>query len=424
MTATSHTRRSLLAGLTGLLAASVTRASTASAPARIVVIGGGFGGASCARTLKSLSPDLDVTLVEANPTYVAGPLSNAVIAGWRDIARQSFGYDALARTGVRIVIATVTGIEASARIVTCQDGSRLPYDRLVLAPGIDIRFDALPGYTEAAAALLPHAWKPGAQTLLLRQQLDAMPDGGTVLISAPMTPYRCPPAPYERASLIAQYLKTRKPKSKLILLDAKDTFSQQKQFEEGWARLYPGLIERVPLSGGGRVTEVDAGSRTVMTEFDTFKGDVVNIIAPQMAGRLAALAGVTDASGWCPVQPTSFESTRAPGIHVIGDACLLGALPKSGLGAHSQGLIAAAAIIRLLADQPPLTDDVTNACYSMIASDYVIAAGGSFRVNGDIYTEIEGKTVTSPLGAPLDFHATEARKAVQWFDDITAKIFG
>jgi NADPH-dependent 2,4-dienoyl-CoA reductase/sulfur reductase-like enzyme len=241
--------------------------SLAQASARIVVRGGGFGGAACARALRRADPRFEVTLVEANPGFTACPFSNSVIAGLRDIGAQRFGYDAIRGKGIAVAQDQATAVDPAARRVTLRGGVALDYDRLVLAPGIAIRWDALPGYDEAAAASMPHAWQAGDQTLLLRRQLEAMPEGGIVVISAPANPFRCPPGPYERASLIAYYLKRTKPRSKLIVLDAKDSFSKQRLFQDGWQQLYPKLIEWVSLSNGGKVTSVDAKTRTFLTNF-------------------------------------------------------------------------------------------------------------------------------------------------------------
>src|SRR3954449_6401662 len=238
-------------------AASFPLPAFAQSAARVVVIGGGFGGASCARALKAIDPKLQVTLVEPNKTFTACPFSNNVIAGLRSIEAQQFGYDKIAASGVTVVAQAATAIDAAARTVGLTDGTTLSYDRLVLSPGVDLRFDALQGYDEAAAAKMPHAWKAGEQTLLLRKQLEAMDDGGLVVLAVPAAPLRCPPAPYERASLIAHYLKSTKPHSKVLILDAKDGFSQQRLFEQAWQELYPGMIERIALSQGGRVTSVD-----------------------------------------------------------------------------------------------------------------------------------------------------------------------
>ena len=258
------------------------------APPRVVVVGGGFGGASIARTLRQADPRIAVTLVETNRTFTACPFSNGVIAGMREIAAQQFGYDKLAADGITLAFTTATAVDASTRTVTLATGTRLAYDRLVLAPGIDMRWDALPGYNEIAAEQMPHAWKAGEQTLALRRQLEAMEDGGTVVIAAPENPFRCPPGPYERASLIAHYLKTRKPRSKLIVLDAKDIFSKQRLFLNAWKELYPGLLEWVSLSSGGKVTSVEPATKTFVTDFGRHRASVGNVIPPQRAGRVAA----------------------------------------------------------------------------------------------------------------------------------------
>src|SRR5271166_6477928 len=261
---------------------------------RVVVIGGGFAGATCARSIKRLDPRINVTLIEASPTFIACPLSNSVIAGLRDLKAQEFGYDKLAGDQVTVNLAPGSAVDVEGRAVTLSNGARHFYDRLVLAPGIDIRWDGLPGYTAAAAERMPHAWKAGEQTLLLRRQLESMADGGVVVMSAPANPFRCPPGPYERASLIAYYLKSTKPKSKLVILDAKDAFSEQRLFQNAWAALYPGLIEWVSLSSGGKVISVDPATMTLTTDFAMHHADVATVVPPQKAGSIAALAGVAD----------------------------------------------------------------------------------------------------------------------------------
>src|SRR5918994_7193906 len=246
---------------------------------------GSFAGATCARALKRADPKLQVTLVEPNATFTACPFSNNVVAGLRELEAQQFGYDKIAADGVTMARQSAEKIDATARSVTLGDGATLQYDRVVLAPGIDIRWDALGGSNETAAERMPHAWKAGEQTLLLRRQLEAMEDGGLVVMSAPANPFRCPPGPYERASLIAYYLKTKKPKSKLIVLDAKDTFSKQRLFQNAWKELYAGTLEWVSLSSGGKVTSVDPATNTLVTDFDKHVAKVANVIPPQKAGR-------------------------------------------------------------------------------------------------------------------------------------------
>jgi len=391
---------------------------------RVVVVGGGFAGASCARALRQAAPRVAVTLVEANPTFTACPFSNAVIGGLRELSAQQFTYERVAGEGITMVRALATGVDAQARTVTLADGARLPYDRLVLAPGIDIRWGALPGYDEAAAAQMPHAWRAGEQTVLLRRQLEAMDDGGLVVISAPANPFRCPPGPYERASLIAHYLKTRKPRSKLIILDAKDAFSKQRLFQAAWAELYPGLLEWVPLSKGGNVTSVDAGTRTLVTDFGRHQAKVANVIPPQKAGRIAEIAGATDRSGWCPTDPVTFESKLQAHIHVIGDAAIAGAMPKSAFAANSQAKTCAAAVARLLTGAVPSTPKLINTCYSLVAPDYGISVAGVYQPSGGQLADVPGSGGVSPADAPRATRAVEAVLAEAWFRTITGEVFG
>jgi sulfide dehydrogenase [flavocytochrome c] flavoprotein subunit len=415
-------RRHLLhVSAAGLAMPFVARAQAAP---RVVVVGGGFGGATAARFVHRADPRIDVVLVEAITDFVACPFSNEVIAGSRDIAAQRFDYRALAAEGVRVVHAAATAVDPDARRVTLGDGSVLPYDRLILSPGIDIIWDALPGYDEAAAESMPHAWKAGAQTLLLRRQLESMPDGGVVVISAPANPYRCPPGPYERASLIAAWLQANRPRSKLLLLDAKDAFSKQKLFEAAWARLYPGMLEWVPLSDGGKVTRVEPATLTFETDFGSHKADVGNVIPPQRAGRIAALAGVADRTGWCPIDPVTFESKLRPAMHVIGDAAIAGAMPKSAFAANAQAKVCADAVVQLLAGATPGEPRLINTCYSLVAPRYAISVAGVYRpVNGQLI-DIEGAGGTSPLNASAEQRAAEAAFAEAWFTTITHETFG
>ena len=394
------------------------------AAGRVVVIGGGFAGASCARALKGLNARLAVTLVEPNATFTACPFSNLVIAGLRDLGEQQFGYDKIVASGVKLVKLAATGVDPQARTVTLADGARLSYDRLIVAPGIDIRWDALPGYDEAAADKMPHAWKAGGQTTLLRRQLDAMEDGGLVVMSAPPNPFRCPPGPYERASLIAHYLKAKKPRSKLLVLDAKDAFSKQKLFQNAWQQLYPGLLEWVPLSSGGKVTSVDPTALTLTTDFETYKPAVANVIPPQKAGHAAEFAEAADRSGWCPINPATFESPLVPNIHVIGDAAIAGAMPKSAFAANAQAKVCAAAVAALLAGAAPMNPKLINTCYSLVAPDYGISIAGVYQPAGGQLAEVAGSAGVSPLDAPPAIRAEEAMLAEAWFRTITAEVFG
>src|SRR6201991_3404436 len=350
------TRRDVARGLAASAAAQAFACpSFAQGAARVVVIGGGFGGASCARALRQVDARLQMTLIEPKTFYFACPFSNEAIAGLREFEAQQFRYDRIAAESVVVVAQTAVKVDAQARTVGLADGTSLGYDRLVLSPGISLRFDALPGYDEAAATRMPHAWIAGEQTLLLRRQLEAMDDGGVVVLAVPAAPLRCPPAPYERASLIAHYLKTKKPRSKILILDAKDGFSQQRLFEQAWKELYPDMIERIALSQGGRVTSVEPATRTVVTAFGNYAAGVANVIPPQKAGRIAEIAGAADNTGWCPIDAATFASKLVANIHVIGDAVIGGNAPKSASAAHAQAKACAAAVANQLAGKTPDT---------------------------------------------------------------------
>jgi sulfide dehydrogenase [flavocytochrome c] flavoprotein chain len=418
------TRRNVIRSITAVAASSaLPRPSRAQAAARVAVIGGGFGGASCARALRRIEPKLQVTLIEPNRIFTACPFSNEVIAGLRDITAQQFGYDRISGEGVTVVAQAAVKIDSQAHTIGLADGSMLGYDRLVLAPGIDLRFDALPGYDEAAATKMPHAWKAGEQTLLLRRQLEAMDDGGLVVLVAPAGPSRCPPAPYERASLIAHYLKARKPRSKILILDAKDAFSQQRLFETAWNELYPGMIERVALSQGGRVTSVDAATNTIVTDFGNHTATVANVIPPQKAGGIAALAGAVDNTGWCPIDPVTFASKLAPDIHVIGDACLGGGIPKSASAANAQARACAEAVANLIASKESSMPQLVGACYNTVAPGYAFSLSGVYQPKDGMFAEIEGGR-TSPVDAPRELRAREADDARAWYKTITVDSFG
>jgi len=409
----------MTASVASLALPSIARAQ---ANARIVVVGGGFGGAACARALKRSDAKLDVTLLEPNRSFVACPFSNEVIAGLREIGAQRFSYDRIAADHVNVIAQAASKIDPQSRKVTLGDGNLLSYDKLVLAPGIDLNFEALEGYDEAASRIMPHAWVAGEQTMLLRNQLEAMDDGGLVAIAVPANPSRCPPAPYERASLIAHYLKTKKPRSKVLILDAKDSFSQQRLFENAWKEFYGDMIERVALSQGGRVTAVDPKTKAIVTEFGNYTAQVANIIPPQRAGRIADTAGSVDHTGWCPIDPNTFASKLVPDIHVIGDACLGGGIPKSAAAAIAQGKSCAAAVIALLSGKVPEPPKLTGVCYNTVAPGYAFSLAGHYQPRDDIFAEVEGSA--SPVDAPREIRAREADAAQNWFKTITADVFG
>lgn len=415
-------RRDVMLGGGVAAAAAFAAPALAQAAPQVVVIGGGYAGATCARFLQR--EGVNVTLVEPNATYVSCPFSNAVLAGLRDMGQQTFTYDAIAAQGVRIARQAATKIDRDAKRVTLADGTTLAYDRLVLAPGIDMNFTALPGYDQAASDILPHAWKAGAQTLLLRQQLEAMADGGTVVISAPANPFRCPPGPYERASLIAWYLKTNKPKSKLIILDAKDSFSKQGLFTAAWKEIYGDMIEWVGLSGGGKVIEVKAAEKIFVTEFGEHRADVGNVIPPQRAGRIAIDAGIADQTGWCPIDPVTFEARAQAGVHVIGDAAVAGGMPKSAFAANAQAKACAQAVALMLRGAQAPEPKLINTCYSLVKPDYGISVAGVYSPAKGLLTDVPGAGGVSPAKAPDTVRAAEASYAEGWYKTITAEVFG
>jgi NADPH-dependent 2,4-dienoyl-CoA reductase/sulfur reductase-like enzyme len=347
-----------------------------------------------------------------------------VLAGLRDLASLTQTYEKLReRYGVQVIHTAATALDPATRRITLSDGNTLTYDRLVLSPGVELQWGALEGYDAAASEVFPHAWEAGPQTLLLRRQLEAMTDGGLVVITAPDNPFRCPPGPYERASLIAYYLKTQKPRSKLVILDSKDTFTKQPLFLAAWQRLYPGLLEWVSGSQGGRVTRIDTRAGTVHTEFDEYKPAVANIVPPQRAAAIARAVGLDDGKGWCPVRASSFESTVHSGIHIIGDAAIANPMPKSAFSANNQAKVCAAAIVALLRGEPVAAPALMNTCYSLVAPDYGISIAAVYRVENDAIVTVPGSDGISPLDAPDATRALEAEYTRSWYANITADTF-
>lgn len=424
---TLHLPRRALLGAAALLAAPAT--VRAQSQARLLVIGGGFGGASAAGFARRHYPWLDVTLVEPKARFVTCPYGNLVIGGTRQIGDISHGYDGLRGRGVRVVQDCASGIDPVARRVRLRGGDTLAYDRLILSPGIALRWDALEGYDQAASETLPHAWVPGdgAQTLLLRRQLEEMPDGGVVGLAIPANPFRCPPGPYERISMIAGYLRRHKPRSKILALDAKDAFSKQGLFQDAWAALYPGLIEWVPANRDGRVVRVDARERVLESEFgEKHKVAVANVIPPQSAARIAIDAGLANETGWVPVNPVTFESHAAPGIHVVGDANIPGPMPKSGYIANSTAKQAVASAAASLRGEAPPSPVYYNTCYSHVGAEYGISVVGIYRPNaeGTAIVEVPQSGGVSPRGNLPEQRRLEAIYADAWYESITRDMYG
>jgi len=408
---------------TGLLAACSTAGSPAKA--RVVVVGGGFGGATAAKYTRLLDRGIAVTLVEPSRRFVTCPGSNAVLAGLKRIDDLTLDYRELGdRHGVEVVHDTVTGIDPAKRSVMLTNGTSLPYDRLIVAPGIDFRRSAIDGYNDSAEARMPHAWKAGDETLRLRRQLEAMDDGGLFIIVAPPTPYRCPPGPYERASLAAYYFKRAKPRSKILILDAKDQFPEQGLFEDGWKAQYGNMIEWVPLSQDGRVTEARPDEMTVVSEFgEPHKGAVINLIPPQQAGQVARDAGLANQTGWCPIDPMTCESTIHKDVYVIGDSALAGAMPKGAFAANTQAKVTALAIVNALAGRPVATPTYLSSCYSLVAPDYGFSVIDVFRATPQGIVSVPGAGGGSPRKADAGVRAQEARYAESWYQSITDEIW-
>jgi sulfide dehydrogenase [flavocytochrome c] flavoprotein subunit len=392
--------------------------------ANVIVIGGGFGGATCARYLKQLDSDLRVTLIESKNIYITCPMSNAVIAGIRPLDSLTVGYRRLREQGIKIVTGMATAVDASSREVRLSSGEILSFDRLVMSPGIELVYNTPEGYDRAASHLMPHAWKAGNQTVQLARKIRWMKDGGTVLIAVPPAPYRCPPGPFERASLIASYLKTEKPKSKVLILDANEKFSKQELFEEAWKSLYGDMIERIPLSQDGKVVRIDIKKMKVYTELAEHSPTVANIIPLQRAAQIAVDAGLTDATGWCPINPQTHESTRVSGIHVIGDACVAEPMPKSASAANSQAKVCASAIVSSLKGIPVQDPMFHNTCYSLVSAEYGISITGNYHLERGATVGLSSVGGISPVNAPLEQRQREARYAKGWYSSIVADSFG
>lgn len=420
------TRRQTLHGLAAVAAGGLAAPMVARAAGpRVAVIGGGFGGATTAKYLRKLDPQIEVDLIEPAEVFYTCPFSNKVLGGLRTMDQIGHRYDNLAvNHGVNVVRAAAEAVDADAKRVRLADGAALAYDRLVVSPGIDLQYDAMEGWGRAVEERIPHSWKAGPQTRLLRAQLEAMPDGGTVLICPPANPFRCPPGPYERASLIAYYLQQNKPRSKVVILDRKENFSKQALFMQGWQQVYGNMIEWRAKSAGGNVLRVDADAMGVETDFGLERGDVINFIPQQTAGRIALETGLADDDGWCPIDQATFESTKIPGIHVIGDAAKAGAMPKSGFSANSQGKVLAAALIALFREETPVAPSFANTCYSLIASDYGISVAAVYRLEDGGIKGVEGAGGVSPMDADAEFRAREAVYADGWYASAVMDTWG
>ncbi|MBF0126243.1 MAG: FAD-dependent oxidoreductase [Magnetococcales bacterium] len=429
MTMSNFTRRGFVKLTGGIAALGVVSMPTsrgfAASKKRVVVIGGGYGGSIAAKYIRMADANIDVTLIEQNKDYYSGPLSNWVIAGFRSLEVQKWGYEGLKKHGVNVVIDQVTSIDPAAKSVGTAGGKKFEYDRLIVSPGIG--FKSIEGYDAEAEKKMPHAWFAGPQTTALAKMLADMKDGDPFVLVAPPDPYRCPPGPYERASLVAHYLKKNKPKSKVIILDPKDKFSKMGLFTAGWKSLYGyetpnSNIEWIPGAQGGKVTRVDAKTMTVYTDMAEFKSSCINIIPPNKAGAIAEKAGLTDDKGYCPVNLETFESKIHKEVHVIGDASAAPGLPKSGYAANSEAKICAAAVVNLLNGRPTTIPSYVNTCYSLIGPEYGISVAGVYKLHEGKIVEVSGGV--SPDKAEDFVRKQEALYNESWYQSIMADTFG
>ncbi|MET0069185.1 MAG: NAD(P)/FAD-dependent oxidoreductase [Candidatus Thiodiazotropha sp.] len=397
---------------------------------RVVIVGGGVGGSTAAKYLRKLNPDVKVTLIEAKKNYTSCFMSNEVLSGDRSIDSITFGYDGLKRHGVDIVIDRVTAIEPDKKQVATADSGRFDYDACVVSPGVDFKWEAIEGYNPEVAETIPHAWFAGQQTVTLRKQIESMPEGGRVIIVAPPNPFKCPPGPYERAAQIAMYCKHHKPKAKILILDPKDAFSKQGLFRQGWSKLYGfgtenAMIEWVGAAGGGTVEEIDPSTRTLQAEIEEFTADVINIIPPQKAGKVAYASGLVEGD-WCPVNKRTFESKLHPDIYVLGDASSAAKMPKSAYAANSQAKVAAAAIVAKFNGMDPGDPTYVNTCYSILGEAHGISVAAVYTLDeaSNTILPIKGAGGLSPMDASAEQRKREVSYAHSWFKNVIDDMLG
>jgi len=408
-------------GLTGSVVQSPAVLAKGKSKGRVVIIGGGAGGASVAHQLHNASKGIEVTLVEPNPVYTSCFFSNHYLGGFRSMRSLQHNYDGLKKIGIKIIHDVALDIDTQNKLVTLKGETKLSYDKLVLSPGIEMKYEAIEGYSSAVAKIMPHSWIAGDQTRLLHRRLLDMKDGGVVVISVPGNPYRCPPAPYERATLIAHYLKYHKPSSKLIILDTKSLFPQMALFEEVWDSEYKGLLEWIPGDKHGGVNKVIANEMSVVTRNgDRVKGDVINIIPPQRASKIVTRAGCA-LGDWCPIIPDSFASRQVKDVFVLGDSAIAHNMPKSASSANSQAQIVANAIAAQLTGRKMFPPRYRSTCWSLLAANNAIKAGASYTAGKEL---VEQKTsFISDVKEDKGVRAENFKQALSWYDDITSDMF-
>jgi sulfide dehydrogenase [flavocytochrome c] flavoprotein chain len=419
-------RREFIAGGAALASAATWRApAIASAKPKVVVVGGGPGGGSIVRALASAAPSkLDIILIEAQPAYAACFQSNLHLGGLAPIERYLFTFDAMRRLdGVTLINDAAIGIDRDAKSVALRGGARIGYDLLVVAAGIDLDYGSVPGWSKEAENRMPHAYKGGAQLALLKSQLDAAPDGAVIVIMAPPNPYRCPPGPYERASMMAHAFKAAgKSKMRIVILDEKEAYPKQALFEEGWRRHYPGMIEWMPRSIHGGIKSVDPATMTVETDFETYSNAaLVNVIPRQMAGAIARDAGLVGAGGYCPIDPYTMKSMADPRIFVVGDACISGDMSKAAFAAGSQAKVAAQAILAELFREPKPEAKFESWCWSLIDAGDSVKLGGSYAPTPEKIQQKE--LVVSQLDDAPAVREANFANSISWYESITRGLF-
>ncbi|GKY89075.1 NAD(P)/FAD-dependent oxidoreductase [Sinisalibacter aestuarii] len=390
---------------------------------KVVVIGGGAGGATVARYLaKDSDGALDVTLIEPTRTYYTCFFSNLYLAGFRTLESIAHTYGKLAADyGINVIHDWAVGVDRDARTVSLAGGATLSYDRLVLSPGIDFVDGAVPGWDVTAQNAMPHAYKAGSQSELLKAQIEAMPEGGLFAMVAPPNPYRCPPGPYERISMVAHKLRAENPTAKILLLDPKESFSKQGVFEEGWSKHYSGMIDRIGPGFGGADVSVDPGAMTVTVDGEVTKVDVCNVIPAMKAGRICEIAGVNDGN-WAPVSGHTMQSRIDANVYVLGDATNQGDMPKSGFSANSQAKVAAMAIRSELTGSQLFPAKFTNTCWSLIDADDGVKVGASYEANDEKIASVS--SFVSQTGEDAEMRKQNYEESLGWYAGITADMFG
>ncbi|MEL6277577.1 MAG: NAD(P)/FAD-dependent oxidoreductase [Pseudomonadota bacterium] len=417
-------RRTFLGTSAAATAALYAPNVLSQAAGRVVVIGGGTGGATAARYLaKDSKGALDVTLIEPTRTYYTCFFSNLYIGGFRDFASIGHNYGKLvSEYGVNVVHDWATGVDRDAKTVALAGGGSVPYDRLVISPGIDFVDGAVPGWDLSAQNKMPHAYKAGSQTQLLKSQLESMPEGGVFAMVAPPNPFRCPPGPYERICMAAHLLKEKNPTAKIMVIDPKPKFSKQALFQEGWDTHYSGMIEWIGPDFGGDKVEVRPDSMEVVVDGEAMKVDACNVIPKQKAGRIAELAGVTNDAGWAPVVPATFQSKADENIHVLGDASQQGDMPKSGFSANSQAKVAANAIRGALTGSKVFPAKFANTCWSLIDTNDGVKVGASYEATEEKVAKTDG--FISQTGEDAALRKQTYEESLGWYAGITTDMFG